>query len=551
PAIHLVLEVRHRKKNQVVAVSAVATDVAKAGGDSRIYAIGRSWTTSHLHAGQFTAACGVHIYRGDALPREFYGNIFVCDPTAHVVHREIMKPLGVTFASAPVPPPAPPQIGEGGVEFFASHDEWWSPVNLEVGPDGALYVADMYRAVIEHPHWMPTELRQRPDLMLGNDLGRIYRIVPENFSAPAAPRLSAMSSTSLVELLAHPNAWWRETAARLLLEREDKGVRSQLERVAIDHDSHIARIYALRLLEGLGLLRIEVIRRLLDDSHPRVLEQAIIAAESRLDESDELRFSISQLARREDARVRFQALVTARPMPSAPAFPADRWELDAMLIAAGQRGGAVLEGMLQQPAAIAKNVGEPKRFIADLARLAAASRDDRQWAAAVKALAGSSEYSRVGFTGLLAEAPRGMSLDSLLSKLDDTSRGELNRAFADARADAANVDQDESVRCEAIDLLATLGDATDTLLPLALGDPRQPVRLKAIAALRRNQDIEPWRQLLDGFSGETPAVQRAILDGVIATAARTSLLVDEIAAGRIKPTELDANYTKLLLNNSD
>ncbi len=554
PSIHVVLEDRHLKKNPLVAVAAVSTDVANAGADSRIFSIARSWTTSHLHAGQFTAACGVHVYRGDALPAEFNSNIFVCDPTAHLVHREIMKPHGVTFTATPARPLTPPQVSEGngeenGVEFLASRDEWFSPVNLEIGPDGALYVVDMYRAVIEHPHWMPTELRQRPDLVKGNDRGRIYRVVPKDFPRPPVPRLSSMPSDSLVELLAHPIAWWRETAARLLLERQAKSVELKLRQVALDHDWHVARIHALRLLEGLDLVDDALLFRLLDDAHPRILEQAIIAAECRVDASNGLRDRISQLVGHDDARVRFQVLVTAQPLPSVPASPADRWELDAMLIAAGNHGGTALSGILQHPTALAANVCEPKRFIADLARLAAASKNDQQRTTAIESLLTSTDYGRAGLAGLLAETVRaGTSLADLQAKLDDKARRDLDHVFADARIDAADAGQSEAVRLEAIDLLAFPSDALETLRALVFDDASQVVRVRAIEALAKQQEIEPWRQLFEQFSRETPSVQRAILAGALASTDRARLFLGEIAAGRIKPNEVDLNQARLLLH---
>jgi putative membrane-bound dehydrogenase-like protein len=544
PAMHVVLEDRHLKKNPLVAVSAVTTDVAKAAGESRLFPIGRSWTTSHLHAGQFTAACGVEVYRGDALPREFYGNLFVCDPTAHVVHREIVKPSGVTFASQPA---------EEGVEFFASRDDWCSPVNLEVGPDGALYVVDMYRAVIEHPHWMPAELRERPDLVEGNDRGRIYRVIPRSLASRAARAgLKSRSSQALVELLAHPNAWWRETAARLLFERQDKRVGMQLERMALEHPSQAARIHALRLLDGLQLLQDELIVRLLRDADPRVVEQAAIVAEPRVSTSRELQAAIWQLVDHRDARVRFQTLLAATPLPSAPVYPADRWELDAVLIAAGKRGGAVLASMLQHPATLEANVGDPKRFIAELARLAAAASDAREQSVALDAMLASPAYVRVGLCGFFDEAAsRGQSLADLQAQLSASARRKLANVFAEAAADAAHAGLPAAARCEAIDLLAFSEHPVGALLPLALDESDQPVRVRAISALGKIQATEPWKELLSRYGSETPAIQRAILDGVFASARRTSLLLDEIAAGRIKATELDANHAKLLLSHGD
>ena len=231
------------------AISAVFHDAAKAGEASRIFPIARSWTTSTLHAGQFTAACGVFCYRGSGLPEEFRGNVFTCDPTGSLVHREIMTPRGGTFTG---------RRGREGVEFLASRDEWFKPVNMELGPDGALYVVDMYRAVIEHPRWVPAELKERPDTRYGDNRGRIYRIT--SAKAPASTKAtdySQLPNAKLVGLLAHENAWQRELGARLLMERTNKDqptarlLASQLEQLARQGKNPHARFHALWSLEGL------------------------------------------------------------------------------------------------------------------------------------------------------------------------------------------------------------------------------------------------------------------------------------------------------------
>lgn len=543
PTMHVVMEDSDLKKNPLVSVTAVSIDVAKAGADSRLFPVGKSWTTSNLHAGQFTAACGLEIFRGDGLPPGFRENIFVCDPTAHLVHREVMKPKGVTFTSSPA---------EEGVEFLASPDEWFSPVNLETGPDGALYVVDMYRAVIEHPEWMPTELRKRPDLLEGIDRGRIYRVVSKEFRRPAPPRLSALSNDKLVTTLAHPNAWWRETAARLLLERQDKTVGPQLIQFATKHDAPHARIRALWLLQAFELLSDDLLLHLLYDHNPRVVEQAIIVAASRLDKSSELKSRIAQFTQNADARVRFQALLAATPVPSWPKFPADQWELNAMLIAAGERGGTALANILRNPAALQSNVPDPKRFVAELARLAAASPDTSQRAIAIDALRKSDTYRLVGLTSLLAEtARRGESLDDFLSQLSENSRQALALSFEQAHAVSRDVKQSEVDRCDAIALAALTNNAAESLGPLAVSDESQVVRMAAIAALAKLPDVKAWPPLLDGFSGETPTMQRAILDGLTAKPDRVALLLDAIESGAVKPTELDVNRAKQLLDHAD
>ena len=189
-------------------------DAVTAGEDSRVYSIAQAWTTSNLHAGQFTAACGVHVFGGTALPKSMVNNAFTCEPTGYLVQRQVMQPAGFSFTS---------KRGREGVEFLASRDMWFRPVNLNSGPDGALYVVDMYRAVIEHPQFVPEELKKRPDQTWGNDRGRIWRITAKNdeqrralHSSNAA--ISRDDGAGLVATLDHPNRWHRQTAQRLILE---------------------------------------------------------------------------------------------------------------------------------------------------------------------------------------------------------------------------------------------------------------------------------------------------------------------------------------------
>jgi putative heme-binding domain-containing protein len=400
----------------------------------------------------------------------------------------------------------------------------------------------MYRAVIEHPHWMPVELRQRPDLLYGNDRGRIYRVVAQDFGRPQPPRLSASPNRALVALLADPNAWRRETAARLLLERQDKSVAPQLKEIVLHDHLAAARIQALRLLEAFKVLDEGLLEHLLDDLNPRIVEQAIAAAESLSPLSGRLRDHIAQLVRHTDARVRFQAYFTALPLASPPAYPTDRWELDAMLIAAGERGGNVLARMLDKPEALAANVTEPKRFIASLAQLAAAA-GESQWKAAIDALSASHEYERIGLTALLEGLRRRGSFDTI--------RPDLRQALAQARADAADGSLPEADRCEAIGLLGVADEETTALAAIARDDPSEAIRYCAVAALAQSHKIEPWRELLSRFSNEPPALQRAILDGALASSERIALFFDEVAAGRIKPTVLDVARSKRLLEHPD
>src|SRR5258708_3950968 len=160
------------------------------------------------------AATGVTMYRGNAGPEDFVGDRFGADCGSTLVDRKKGRPAGQELKAGR---PA----GEEKVEFLASTDNWFRPVQLANGPDGALYVADMYREVIEHPWSLPETIKKHLDLTSGNDRGRIYRIVPENFRQPKPPRLGRATVAELAKALEHPNGWHRDTPARLLYQRAD------------------------------------------------------------------------------------------------------------------------------------------------------------------------------------------------------------------------------------------------------------------------------------------------------------------------------------------
>ena len=198
----------------------------------------------------------------------------------------------------------------------------------------------------------------------------------------------------------------------------------------------------MRLMEGLGVGDEELLLKLCDDADPRIVEQAVIAADSHVAVSPKLRERIARLAADSpDARVRFNALFTAMPLPQAPKFQVDEWEIDAMLVATGSRGGTVLAEMLEHPDALKKNIEKPELFIGQLARLAATSIDKDERSKAIAALVGNAEYGRAGLAGFLSETRRKeISLDQVRSTLDEKTRGQLDQAFASARADATNAE---------------------------------------------------------------------------------------------------------------
>src|SRR5207244_107173 len=193
-------------------------------------------------SGYFSSACGLTIYRGNAFPREYVGDGFVADPAENIVHHKKVVHTGPT-ASAERP------ADEKTVECLASKDTWFSQVFVANAPDGTLYIADMYRQIIE-ALGIPDEIVKHLDPEAGSDMGRIYRVVPDGFKQPPMPRLSRASLPELVATLEHPNGWHRDTAARLLYERNDRAGAPLLAKLLVQSPSSVGRLHALYALKG-------------------------------------------------------------------------------------------------------------------------------------------------------------------------------------------------------------------------------------------------------------------------------------------------------------
>lgn len=168
-------------------------------------------------SGYFTGASGVTLYTGDAFGDGFLNNAFTGDVGSNLVHRKrIFQKDGLTALEAARP------IDEEEREFLASTDNWFRPANFVNAPDGCLYVADMYREIIEHPWSLPPGIKKHLDLNSGTDRGRIYRVRPAAHALRKSPKLSAASNDELAAMLVNPNGWHRRTAQRLLWERDDE-----------------------------------------------------------------------------------------------------------------------------------------------------------------------------------------------------------------------------------------------------------------------------------------------------------------------------------------
>lgn len=224
----------------------------------------------------FTGSSGGTIYLSDVFPREYYGSVFTGDVSGNLVHRDVLVPGADNPAFV-----AKRSEMEKAKEFFASTDPWTRPANFAVGPDGCLYMIDMYRQHIEAPTSVPDDLKQEMDYLNGETYGRIYRILPKNYSGTKAGVVNLTSKTSeeLVALIADPNQWVRVRAHMMLVQRQDKSVIPQLKAMFETHADPRARLRALYVLESLDALDASLIAKALKDAEPGVREHAVILSE--------------------------------------------------------------------------------------------------------------------------------------------------------------------------------------------------------------------------------------------------------------------------------
>jgi putative membrane-bound dehydrogenase-like protein len=262
PAIIVRFEQADLIGNPLAGLVPSVVDVIPSGEQSRVFALVNAWTTSNLHAGQFTAACGVHFHdfneqaKNSTDPnRPSMTRIFTCEPTGSLVHcSEFIDHISATTRAS---------TSYTNADWLASRDPWFRPVNVIATPDNGVAILDMHRAVIEHPDWVPDELKKRLDERWGNENGRIYHVnrksLPERGSLLSTLRalrenpLGKRTSEELANLVLSDNAWMRDTARRLIVERNDSIALDALHSATTKNDvSPAAQIQAIYLASRIG-----------------------------------------------------------------------------------------------------------------------------------------------------------------------------------------------------------------------------------------------------------------------------------------------------------
>ena len=573
PVMHVVLEPRYLERNRHLAFSSTVEDVSAAGAQATVWPLTADMTTASFipglmstpHAGSFTAASGVHIHRGDALPAGHRESIFICESAQNLVQRQVRSSNGVTFTSRPA------RIGR---DFLSSRDSWFRPVFAANGPDGALYIVDMYRKIIDHPQYVPEQSRALLDFEAGKERGRIYRLIAQEWKADRKPvDLGRMSAGELAHTLEHSNAWWRETAQRLLIERHDRRAVPLLRTIAQGSQHEAARIHALWTLDGLGGLEDADIAAALEDRHAAVRENALRLAEARLRASTDLLSRVLRAADDADERVRLRVALALGETNDARAIDAlasiarrdgaQTWMRAAIFSSVRERSSEFLRAFAGSPPSSA---GVRAAVMQDLGQLFGAGQDPDRCLDLIIQISepgpeiGGQAAALAGIAQGLAARGLGRGSRSALMTLlrSDSAQARtardrvellLLRASALAQDATAPVDQ----RLATIRLLShadysLAGKTFENLLA-----PQQPseIQVAAVRALAQMPDGAGAATLVQPglWQAFTPHVREAVLSSLMTSETQTAVLLGAIETGAIAGSEVGAARRNRLMSH--
>jgi putative membrane-bound dehydrogenase-like protein len=569
---HIVLPDHYLRRNPALPVSAVTLDIPDHGAACKVFRLSpfEAWrvertrrraggpdaqrfpATELVPGGYVTSGTSPVVYTADLFPPEYRGNTFVCDPANNLVHRDVLVENGATFT-------AQRAETESDREFIASTDNWFRPVWLSVGPDGALYLLDFYREVIETPLSLPDDIKKTVNLE-SRGKGRIWRIVPQGAPRGKKPALGKATSEELAQHLADPNIWWRLTAQRLLVERQDKSVAPTLRRLATGARVAPGRAHALWTLQGLGVLDEGLIGQALQDQDPGVREQALRLADSRLRSSARLRAAAVALGNDPVPRVRFQLAFTLGEADGPDVVAAlarvlrrdvaDPWTQTAVLSSAARTAPALLEELAHDPDFTTNAGAAQLQALTHLGALVGARANDAELAGALGLLAQPTKGGAAAWqVAVLQGLGQGLQNSGRpLARLWEEPSPALSQAVAGARPffeQAAAAARDEkrplAERLEAARLLG-YGPFAVAAGPLQeLLAPQEPSELEmaAVRSLALQADPKVPGLLLAPWASYSPVLRREVLETLLARRDRVAALLTAVEEKKVLPNQIE------------
>jgi putative membrane-bound dehydrogenase-like protein len=528
--------------------------------------------SSEMAEGYFTAASGGTIYSGDQFPEKYRGNLFTGDVSGNLVHRDILSPDGVTFVASRAPE-------EQEREFLASTDPWFRPCNFTNGPDGNFYVIDIYREFIEAPSAIPDALKKTMNFWSGDTLGRIYRIFPN--SSPhkrnLKPNLGAATIPELVKNLENPNGWHRDTAHRLLLERQDPAAVPFLKQLLANSQFPPARILALWTLEGLSAIDAATVMNTLKDTHPRVREQAVRVAEELVPSSKPVEQALLAMTSDPDPRVQFQLAFTLGQMSGERVMTAlaelasqhanDQWFRVAVLSSVRDSAIQFFDRMVSK-----RKLAEQPELLSQLASLIGAKHDPREIAHFLGEMP-KVKQPDAGLSGLA----RGLQLagvkslrvpgaEALLIRfLNSPSEQVQNAAWETARylempeltrqatADALAPHLSMKKRLNAVRALrsAPFSAAAPVLRKVLESQPGSELQSAAIESLAAFDDGSVAASLITNWKSYDPLARTKAVDALLSQRDRVPILVQALENHQLEINAVDAADRARLLQYPD
>jgi putative membrane-bound dehydrogenase-like protein len=573
PIFLLMYDSRYLARNPHLEAPAAALQIAPGGYQTKVFRISpnepwrvvrtrlrttgiepRHPTEGDQPSGYFSAASGVTVYRGDAWPAEYRGHVFVGEVSNNLIYRARLEPNGVGLTARRVDP---------GAEFLASADIWFRPVQMANGPDGALYILDMYRCVVEATDSMPPTIMKHLDVGAGFDKGRLYRIVPEGFQRPRPSRLGKAPTAELVALLEHSNGWHRDTASLLLYQRQDAGAVAPLKMLAAEAKSSLGRMHALYALDGLNALDVATVLHGLHDADSRVREHSLRLAEQ-FESAPEVRARFDEMTDDPDRRVRYQlawSLGSVRgELPSralvrlARRDGDDAWARLAILSSVNGRAGEVFQRLVADKEFRAAPRG--REVLAALAALiGSANRADE-----VAALAQGIDVLPEGEKPLTQEIVR-----SLVAKLPASRRepfaqlagGKAGAVLAGLLRDARDIAGDGKLpvadRVAAVRTLGLASFADNRELFRNLLQVRQPqaVQAAAVETLARFDQPGAPALMLEAWPGLSPPLRAGAVEALFSRPDWIAAFLDAVEQRKVNPGDVDPARIQLLQSHAD
>ena len=556
PLFHFVLDEQYLRRNPHLAAPDPRVQVI-VPANPRVYPVSKPQKRYYTDAaGHFTSACGMTIYRDDLLfPFGDEQHVFVCEPANNLVHHEMVRESGYTFtASRPG--------DEQDREFLASEDQWFRPVMARTGPDGALWIVDMYRYMIEHPDWLPEQGKRElaPFYREGENRGRIYRMFPKGKRPRPIPKLDKLSTPDLVHAMDSSNGWTRDEAHKLLAWKQDESAVQPLERLTREAQNPRVRIQALHTLFQIGEKSPDVLRAALSDPDVHFRREAIRLAEH-YGQPDLLGLAL-RLASDANPSIQLQLAWSLGEMqqPEAGAALAkltvagetDPYRVAAGLSSAGHHFRAIVNAIdasddpLTQPlhgqaVRMAIAMGD-RESLATLLRpaLASASRSDAtERFVAVRLFLEDLASQSSSLHQWDGSDPLGDELKRIPDVLESTRRI------------ARDPSRPSAERAAAVGLFGRMhSDEELAILSDLLGPKVAPdIRSAAASALGRMNDPNVPQVLLKDWAAHPPSLRGTILDILTRRDDWSEALLHEIDRGIVGKTEIDAARRQRLLQH--